>query len=54
MKLSAYGWLCGLVLTCVASAVTAQPTSKNKANAARDAMLAQVPDVPGLPRVLLR
>lgn len=37
----------------IASEATAQPTPKNKANAARDAMLAQVPDVPGLPRVLL-
>jgi len=45
--------MCGLVLTWVASAVTAQPTSKSKANSARDAMFAQVPDVPGLPRVLL-
>ncbi len=53
MKLSLSGWVCVLILTGAASAVAAPPAPKTKVQAARDTMLAQVPDVPGLPRVLL-
>jgi lysophospholipase L1-like esterase len=47
------GAWCAAVVACVSAGAAAELTPKEKAKAKRDAMVAQVPDVPGLPRVLL-
>lgn len=57
MLASRFWTACGLVawvaVALATGALAAEPTAKEKAKAKRDAMLAQVEDVPGLPRVLL-
>jgi acyl-CoA thioesterase-1 len=45
--------LLAILATVAPRAISAEPSAQQKAKAYRDAVFAQVPDIPGLPRVLL-